>query len=405
MPRVSRSTLTLLVACTAAALAPAVASARVDAAPQALAKALTVPHVAKARTGAIAIDLETGESVFALHQGLSLRPASNEKLAVTFAALAKLGADFQMDTDVIGHGELDGTTWNGDLVLQGHGDPTLSSAGLVSLARQVYGQGIRRVSGRIVADESFFDARRTGPGWKPSYYINESPPLSALTVDRARYGRYTAGDPAITAATLFRNALRARGVAVPGAIARGRGSDDDVILAWVDSPPLLAILRYMDHESDNFTAELLLKQLGASTGLQGTSARGAAVVRQALADADVPLAGVVIADGSGLSLLDRATARELGGILEAAWDDPDLQAPFMSALAVAGVNGTLHDRMRRAPARGNVLAKTGTTSLASALSGFAGKRYAFSVVQNGSPISAYWARTAQDRFATALAAG
>src|SRR3954467_15849639 len=65
--RVSRRTLTLLAVCTAAALVPAAASARVDAAPRALGKALAVPHVAKARTGAIAVDLDTGEVVFSLH--------------------------------------------------------------------------------------------------------------------------------------------------------------------------------------------------------------------------------------------------------------------------------------------------------------------------------------------------
>jgi D-alanyl-D-alanine carboxypeptidase/D-alanyl-D-alanine-endopeptidase (penicillin-binding protein 4) len=68
------------------------------------------------------------------------------------------------------------------------------------------------------------------------------------------------------------------------------------------------------------------------------------------------------------------------------------------------VDGTLEDRLRSSPARGQVIAKTGTTSTASALSGFVRDRYAFSILQNGRPISAYWARIAQDRFATALAA-
>ena len=67
------------------------------------------------------------------------------------------------------------------------------------------------------------------------------------------------------------------------------------------------------------------------------------------------------------------------------------------------MSGTLSDRMRTPPARGNVQAKTGTTSLASALSGYVKRRYVFSVLQNGSPVSPYWARRAQDRFATALA--
>ena len=107
--------------------------------------------------------------------------------------------------------------------------------------------------------------------------------------------------------------------------------------------------------------------------------------------------------GETLSLDDRLTARALVGLLAAAWSDPDLQLTLRAALPVAGVNGTLEDRMERAPARGVVRAKTGTTARASALSGYVGDRYAFAVIQNGWPVSYSSARRAQDRFATALA--
>jgi D-alanyl-D-alanine carboxypeptidase len=61
--------------------------------------------------------------------------------------------------------------------------------------------------------------------------------------------------------------------------------------------------------------------------------------------------------------------------------------------------------MRTRPARGRVIAKTGSLRVASALSGVVRGRYAFAVLQNGRPVSTYWARRAQDRFATVLAAG
>jgi D-alanyl-D-alanine carboxypeptidase/D-alanyl-D-alanine-endopeptidase (penicillin-binding protein 4) len=160
----------------------------------------------------------------------------------------------------------------------------------------------------------------------------------------------------------------------------------------------------MDRVSDNFTAELVLKQLGTLIADQGTTATGAAYVSQALAAAGVPLAGVRIADGSGLSVLDRVTAREIAGILEAAWNDPEVGPVLFASLPVAGVNGTLSGRMRRPPARGHVVAKTGTTGWASALSGYVRRRFVFSVLQNGNPVSWFWARRAQDRFATVLAA-
>jgi PBP4 family serine-type D-alanyl-D-alanine carboxypeptidase len=160
----------------------------------------------------------------------------------------------------------------------------------------------------------------------------------------------------------------------------------------------------MGRQSDNFVAEMLLKQLGLAAGDEGTTAAGTSVVAQALEDAEVPLAGVRIADGSGLSSGNRLTAQALVAILLAGADDPELADSFVDALAVAGIDGTLEHRLQKRPARGRVIAKTGTTDRASALSGFVRGRYAFAILMNGSPVSAEWARVAQDRFVTALAA-
>jgi serine-type D-Ala-D-Ala carboxypeptidase/endopeptidase (penicillin-binding protein 4) len=365
-----------------------------------LAKALRVPHVAPARSAAVAMDLATGTVLFTQNPSLSLAPASNEKLPLTYAALSSLGPTYRIETDVLGEGSQDGTTFDGTLVLKGGGDPTLSTAGLRALAAQIRATGIRHVTGGIVGDESYFDARRTVAGWKPSFYINESPPLSALVVDRARGTR----TPALTAATSFRTALRTAGVAVDGGVSVRPVEDFAVPLAQIDSPSLASIIRFMDKESDNFTAEMLLKQLGAVVLDRGTSAGGASVVMQTLAEANVPVTGVRIVDGSGLSRLDRLTTNAVAAILRAAWNDPAVRPAFVAALPVAGVNGTLEDRLRKPPARGRVLAKTGTTSDASALSGYVSTRFVFTVLQNGHPLSYWWARRAQDRFVSVLAA-
>jgi serine-type D-Ala-D-Ala carboxypeptidase/endopeptidase (penicillin-binding protein 4) len=210
--------------------------------------------------------------------------------------------------------------------------------------------------------------------------------------------------PALAAATAFRDALRAAGVAVVGPVRLGVGDDLSVPLGELYSPQLTAIIRFMDHHSDNFTAEMLLKQLGVAEVERGTSAAGAAVVMQSLAEAGVPTAGVRIVDGSGLSRLDRLTANAMAVLLKVAWTDPAVRPSLLAALPVAGVSGTLEDRLRQPPARGNVVAKTGTTSDASALSGYVRSRYAFTVLQNGHPLSYWWARRAQDRFAQVLAA-
>jgi serine-type D-Ala-D-Ala carboxypeptidase/endopeptidase (penicillin-binding protein 4) len=367
-----------------------------------LAQALAVPGYPKSTSAAVAVDLTSGKPLFTRNADLPLAPASNEKLTVTFAALHELGVSYRFRTDVLGRGRQVGATWEGDIFLKGYGDPTLTSSGINRLAAQIGALGITQISGRVLGDESWFDARRTAPGWKSDFYLSESPPLSALAVDRAVYDGHIALRPALAAAGQLRRALRRHGIA-SGRVGLGRAPAGSSMLGEISSAPLPAILQEMDRESDNFTAELMLKELGAETGKTGTTVAGAAVVRDALAAAGVPLAGVRIVDGSGLSLDDRLTAQALAAILVSAWRDPVLHHPFWAALSVAGVNGTLEHRMELEPARGAVHAKTGTTDEASALSGYAGSRYAFSVLQNGEPIATWPAQRAQDRFASALA--
>jgi D-alanyl-D-alanine carboxypeptidase/D-alanyl-D-alanine-endopeptidase (penicillin-binding protein 4) len=393
----------LLVAVVACFLAAPVAQATAPTLPLRLERALTVPHVAAEASAAIAIDLETFEVVYERNADLSLLPASNEKLAVTFAALRELGPSYRFRTEVLGVGYQDGEVWNGDLVLKGFGDPTLSSLQLTRLAAQLRELGIRRVTGRVLGDETWFDSRRMVAGWLPWFYVNESPPLSALAIDRDRYHGLVGKIPPLSAAARFQELLHARGI-VAGDPGTGRAPPGSFSLAVVYSDPLPDILAAMDIASDNYTAELLLKTLGAELGGAGTSAAGAAVVMRSLRESGVPLGGVRVVDGSGLSRSDRLTARALTAILVAAFTDPDLREPLWEALPIAGVNGTLEDRLRLRPARGAVRAKTGTTSRASALSGYVRDRYAFAVLQNGRPVSTYWARTAQDRFVQALAA-
>ena len=368
-----------------------------------LAQALAVPGYDKPSSAAIAIDLATGRTLFSRNPDLSLAPASNEKLTVTYAALRELGPTYRFRTEVLARGHQSGTTWVGDIILKGYGDPTLTSLQLGRLAAQIRTSGITHVDGRVLGDESWFDSVRTAPGWKSSYYINECPPLSALSVDGGHYDGHTATQPALAAAGRFRQELRIHGVTT-GRVGLGRAADGAYTLGQVESNPLPAVLREMDRDSDNFTAEMIVKDIGAEVSEVGSTPAGMAIVRRDLAWLGIPLAGVRLADGSGLSLDDRVTARMLSLLLARMWNDPEFHQPVWAALPVAGVSGTLEHRMERRPARGAVRAKTGTTNRASALAGYARDRYAFAVVQNGFPVATWAARKAQDRFATALAA-
>ena len=364
-----------------------------------LTRALASKYVPLSHTGAIAVDVESGNVVYAHLSMTPFVPASNEKLPVAWAALVRLGPAYRFHTELYGVGTRQGATWDGDLVLKGFGDPTVTSADLDGIAGQVARAGIREISGRVRGDESYYDRVRDAPGWKQGFVPIESPPLSALIVDRAL--GWPALSPPLLAAKALTSALTKAGVQVEGRPGLGVAPAAAVPLAEDRSETLANIVRHMNHESDNFIAEMMLKQLGAVSGAAGSTAAGARAVLAALAETGVPTAGLVIADGSGLSSLDRLTAASIVGVLHAAWLSQTLRQPFVRSLAVASVSGTMRHRLPEL--KGLVRAKTGTTDLATALSGLIGNRYAFAVLENGSPV-AYWAaRIAQDRFVTLLA--
>ena len=239
-----------------------------------LERALRVPNVDPARTAALAVDLRTGAVVYSRNPELALVPASNQKLPVAYTALALLGPGYRFHTEVVGTGTLVGDVWHGDLWLRGYGDPTLEPEDLAALAADVSAWGIRRVDGAVIADESWFDSRRTAPGWRARFYINESPPLSALVVDRGWYRGGTSDNPALAAGSLLRQALDRAGVRVAGRTHTGTLTTAGLPLARDVSEPLAEIVRFMGRESDNFTAEMLVKQLGAVQLGQGSTAAG-----------------------------------------------------------------------------------------------------------------------------------
>ena len=115
---------------------------------------------------------------------------------------------------------------------------------------------------------------------------------------------------------------------------------------------------------------------------------------------------VRLRDGSGLSYQDRLTTHAILKILGEMARRPDFPV-FRRSLAIAGVDGTLKDRMRGTAAAGNVRAKTGTLNVASSLSGYVttanGHQLTFSLLMNGDPVPSRRAHAAQDAVAVLLA--
>jgi D-alanyl-D-alanine carboxypeptidase/D-alanyl-D-alanine-endopeptidase (penicillin-binding protein 4) len=385
-----------------AAVQAVVAVPRTNTGPASLTRTLRGANLSLSRTGAIVLDLQSGATVYALNAQTPFAPASTEKLPLALSALQRLGPAFRTKTAVLGTGALKDGVWRGDLYLRGYGDPLLSSAGLYEIAHALRSRGVHAVTGAIYGDESFFDAERTGTGWKPEFYKVESPPLSALVVDRALIDRHMTDTPALAAAILFKRALARAGVSAGGGALTRAAPSGATTLVTRRSAPLSHLLAVMDTWSDNFIAELLLKQLGAQLGGAGTSEAGAAVVARTLAADGIPLEGRLV-DGSGLSLLDRLSPTTLAATIAYTWKTPAVRA-LLDTLAVVGVSGTLRNRLTTTPGHELVHAKSGSTDECSALTGIVGDRYAFAVIENGSPVDFAAAHGAQDRFVTRLLA-
>jgi D-alanyl-D-alanine carboxypeptidase/D-alanyl-D-alanine-endopeptidase (penicillin-binding protein 4) len=163
-------------------------------------------------------------------------------------------------------------------------------------------------------------------------------------------------------------ALRDRGIVIDEVAADTSAQLDT--LATLSSPPLSEILKALMKPSQNQIAEMLFRTVALqATGVgSGDSAR-ATVERQLTQwGVAVPLEAVV-RDGSGLSRYDYISPRTAVRVLDAMRRAPTFQA-YYDAMPIAGVDGTIRNRMKGTPAQGNVRAKTGSVALARSLSGY-----------------------------------
>ncbi|WP_432066817.1 D-alanyl-D-alanine carboxypeptidase/D-alanyl-D-alanine endopeptidase [Streptomyces sp. C10-9-1] len=149
----------------------------------ALDEILTDPRLDGGSVSVVVADAATGERLYRRDAGDRLMPASTTKIATSLAAMALLGPDHRWTTRVLASGRRHGSTLHGDLYLRGGGDPTMLAADYERLAADVAAAGVRRVTGRIVADDTAFDSARLGRSWaaedESAYY---SAPISALTM-------------------------------------------------------------------------------------------------------------------------------------------------------------------------------------------------------------------------------
>jgi D-alanyl-D-alanine carboxypeptidase/D-alanyl-D-alanine-endopeptidase (penicillin-binding protein 4) len=249
-------------------------------------------------------------------------------------------------------------------------EPATTALTVSSTVRTVAGRGTR-ISARRVGDDRVI--------------------VSGTIGARAGTVRYqlVVGDPVQFTAGAYRAALNAQGITVDGAIRVGRTPEKAAVVTSLVSPPLASLVSVMNRESINHYAELLFRNAARGAGRQGVgSAETAGSALREFLSKRVGVEGeaVVAKDGSGLSVLDRVTARSLVQLLAHAHRAPWGSA-FHASLPVAGESELLRHRMRGTPAQGNLHAKTGTTNDVLGLSGYVtaenGEILAFAFLYNG----------------------
>ncbi len=342
-----------------------------------------------------------GSRLVEVNPEVPLVPASNVKLVTASVALEVLGAEHAFTTTV--HARRDGPTVTGDLYLVGGGDATLATddfdsypasakdpqhprTSLDRLADQIVAAGIRRIDGAIVGDGSRYDGERYVEAWQPAVSRGwEAGPLGALLVDDGfanRSEKVATGDPAAGAAAHLRELLVARGVDVAGGSRSGTAPAEVPALEGVaTSIALPALLKEMLTTSDNNTAELLLKEIGLVRAGTGSTEAGLQVEHDVLASWGLPLDGVKLADGSGLSDQNRLRCPTLVALL----DHVGRSGPVYDGLAIAGFDGTLAEPFAGTELAGKLFGKTGTLTGVKSLSGFVdnGDQLTFSLLING----------------------
>ncbi len=393
---------------------------------QVLAPLLGDPRLGPA-PGASVVDARTGASLLDVGASGAREPASVAKLLTGAAALRRLGPAATVSTSVVsvpGSQELHLLAGGDVLLAAGAGDPDSANghAGLGDLAAQT-AQALAatgRTSVTLRLDDSVLGGlgwgQAIGPGVEPADVSSGFvAPVTGLAVNAGRTTQENYaprhGDPGLSAAQTFVGALGTHGITVQGAPARGLAPQGAAELASVRSAPLEEVVAYVLAASDNNGAEAMARLVAVDAGVGVDFASSGAAVLAEVAGLGVPTAGLVLADGSGLSDGSLLSPLVLTGVLAAAASDqhPELR-PLLTGMPVAGLDGTLADRFGSAAGagagQGVVRAKTGSLSGTGSLAGTVvdadGRLLAFAVLADQVP-SSLPAREVLDQVATTLA--
>lgn len=351
--------------------------------------------------GLMVWDLTADSAFYTCNHRQRMRPASTMKLLTAITAIDRLGGDHQFRTTVKMRGTLTqrtdstGGTLTGDLVCIGGMDPAFDNGDMKVLVDRIRQAGIDTICGRIVADKSFKDTLQLGQGW---CWDDDNPCLSALLVnrkdnfaDRLRRELETVGvvikptpSPSSREGSVASPERQVKADQSPVSSGGGGGG-------FSVSHSLSHILTRMMKQSDNLYAECVFYHAAlsepGSDSRTATAKNARSAVKREIQSIGLDPSHYSVADGSGLSLYNYVSAELLTMMLRHAWRSDRISQHLLPTLPVAGVDGTLKDRMTKSAAYRNVRAKTGTLTGISSLAGYCtagnGHQLCFAIINQG----------------------
>lgn len=446
------------------------------------------PNFFNANWGVVIQSLQTGEMIYQRNEQKSFMPASNMKLFTSSAALTSLTPDFRYTTTVIANGSINSGLLDGDLIVKGSGDPTISgryNEGKVTetfeqWADSAKAKGIKEIKGNLVGDDNCFDEDFYGDGWDANYetdwyaaqfggimfndncidmtvvagdsigapakvsWIPDTKYVSILNetltaapessyyisfyrgrgsnIIRVR-GRFPVNkptwsesiaidNPTLYTMTVLKEVFEAKGIKVDGT-----AKDIDAFktpptytattqIASFTSIPLSDIVKTINKPSQNLYAEQLFRTMGMVFYKQGGMMTGRYVVHPIFSRWGMDTTRLQVVDGSGLSRLNLVSPSNIVGLLTGMYQGKYFQ-PFYESLPIAGVDGSLKNRMKGTKAENNVRGKTGFIGYVRSLSGYVtsldGEMFAFSMIANHYTVPTSMAEKIQNEVCVRLA--
>lgn len=410
-------------------------------------------------------DLTTNKTLYKKNENILLRPASNEKILTTSAGLLYLTPEYEFKTDLYYDGYVSSDTLYGNLFVVGGCDPDFVTKDFYIFVDAIKSINVSVIVGNIYGDVSFKDSLYWGKGWMwdddPS---SDAPYLSALnlndncvevnydgsenkisvapktnyvsvkrietedklTIDRDwlnrkneiivkgknDFGKYFTKvnvlDPARYFLTVFKEVLDSNAINCTGKIDLNIKPYFANYFSSVKRKFSDVIIN-LNKTSDNLSAEMTLYALANKhSGSPATADSGIQFINMMIDSLGLNHKDYRIVDGSGVSHYNVVSARLLVNLLKFMYQKhSDLYRHLFNSFPIAGVDGTLENRMKNTKAQNNVHAKTGSLTGVSSLSGYVRNKknhlLAFSIIMQNYVGASKKVRNFQDEICKILA--